>query len=101
MKNSKYIKVSVSDRLPESNTDVIILGDMEDVSKGYVSEHKNWWQYGSDTVDNIEYWLEEKPDYEDEMKEMLAKCMLEFGRFKAEFGQASKLELEIKSLLTN
>lgn len=34
-----------------------------------------------------------------EMLEMLNKCILEFGRFKAEFGQGSKLESEIHKLI--
>lgn len=75
MKNSKYIKVSVSERMPEVNTNVIVLGDMDDVAIGYVSQHNNWWQYGSDTVDNIDYWLLEVPDYEEEMKDVLLQLL--------------------------
>ncbi len=95
MKNSKYIKVSVSERKPETAGNY-------NTEYGLKSYSKAMQLFIDDNGEEIypEYWLQEVPDYEDEMKEMLAKCMLEFGRFKAEFGQGSKLELEIKSLLT-
>ncbi|MHA7823665.1 hypothetical protein ACVVIH_12955 [Chryseobacterium arthrosphaerae] len=96
---TKYIKVSVSDRLPDDNVDVIMIDEFGVVGEGKRSGD-NWWSYGAVLEGSIEYWLQEVPDYEDEMKEMLSKCMLEFGRFKAELGQGSKLELEIKSILT-
>ena len=99
MKNTKYIKVSVKDRQPEKEgTYICIFSNNIARSIQYYKEYS----FADEFTDcsGITHWLQEVPDYEDEMKEMLAKCMLEFGRFKAEFGQGNKLELEIKSLLT-
>ncbi|MBE4949934.1 hypothetical protein [Chryseobacterium culicis] len=92
---TKHIKVSVSDRTPETAGYYFIINRAASIQIG----HFNGRSFAESFIDP-DYWLEEVPDYEEEMKEMLAKCMLEFGRFKAEFGQGSKLELEIKSLLT-
>lgn len=98
---TKYKKVAVSERLPEINTNVIVLGDMEDVAIGYVSQHMNWWQYGSDTVDNIEYWLEEVPDYEDEMREMLEECRLQLEHLnKSSRGTTNSVLSRIETLLS-
>ncbi|WFB67044.1 hypothetical protein [Chryseobacterium sp. WX] len=77
MKNSKYIKVSVSERLPRKvRTDVIVLWTNEEetisAGSGFFTEKGYWWVYDSG-CSVPEYWLEEKPDYEDEMKEMLEK----------------------------
>lgn len=70
MKNSKYIKVSVSDVLPDDNVDVIMIDEFGVVGEGKRSGD-NWWSYGAVLEGSIEYWLEEVPDYEEEMKEML------------------------------
>ncbi|MDQ1855727.1 hypothetical protein [Chryseobacterium sp. WLY505] len=100
MQKTKYLEVKPSDRLPSEKGEYIAVIDPETNFAGFYSfdpedpADVEWWK------ETPEYYLEEKPDYEEEMKEVLAKCMLEFGRFKAELGKCSKLELEIKSLLT-
>ncbi len=100
MQKTKLIQVKPSENLPAEKGEYIAVIDPESNFTGCYSfdpedpDDVKWWK------ETPEYWLQEVPDYEDEMKEMLSKCMLEFGRFKAELGQGSKLELEIKSILT-
>ncbi|MEN5306793.1 hypothetical protein ABE425_04715 [Chryseobacterium cucumeris] len=67
MKNSKYIKVSVSDRTPD-------IRDYYDTNVGLIlfTPHNKRWETENDS---IEYWLHEVPDYEDEMKEMLEEAI--------------------------
>lgn len=63
MKNSKYIKVSISERLPDDNVDVIMIDEFGVVGEGKRSGD-NWWSYGAVLEGSIEYWLQEVPDYE-------------------------------------
>lgn len=65
MKNSKYIKVSVSDRLPEKR-------DYFHTDKGQlVFLPFAGWYRGCMKVADPDYWLLEVPDYEEEMKEFI------------------------------
>lgn len=70
----KYIKVSVSERLPQVRTDVVVLWTNEDqtysAGAGFVTEKGYWWVYDSD-CSAPEYWLEEVDDHEGEMRDML------------------------------
>lgn len=87
MKNSKYIKVSVSERIPEKEGDyfcVIANGPSIMTCRSMYFER----------FTGITHWLEEKPDYEDEMKEMLEKVCTEL--YKTD----NSLATEVKSLLT-
>lgn len=64
MGKTKYIKVSTADRLPEKEGDyfcIIANGPSIMTCRSMYFER----------FKGITHWLEEKPDYEDEMKEML------------------------------
>ncbi|KAA2223011.1 hypothetical protein [Chryseobacterium sediminis] len=65
MKNSKYIKVSVLERLPEKK-------DYYHTDKGQLTflPFAGWYR-GCMKVSDPYYWLQEVPDYEDEVKQML------------------------------
>lgn len=73
MQKRKYVEVKPSDRLPDEKGEYIAVIDPETNFAGFFSfdpeDHADveWWK------ETPEYWLEEKPDYEDEMKEMLFK----------------------------
>ena len=65
MKNSKYIKVSVSDRKPDRSGDFL-------TNMGWLYFNPDTKEWGFHYPSPLpEYWLQEVPDYEDEMKEML------------------------------
>ncbi|CEJ71286.1 hypothetical protein BN1195_03631 [Chryseobacterium oranimense G311] len=71
--NTKYVKVSTADRLPEKEGKYLIY------HKGFKSifhsSFKPQYQEMAKYFDkNIDYWLEEKPDYEEEMRGMLEEC---------------------------
>lgn len=72
---TKYIKVSVSNRLPKYNMHVILIDRFNNTFEGHISEDKNWIIYTDGEFDKVEYWLQEVPDYEEEMKEMLEKIL--------------------------
>lgn len=74
---TKYKKVQVSERLPEDNVDVIMIDEFGVVGEGKRSGD-NWWSYGAVLEGSIEYWLEEVPDMEDEMREMLERIINAF-----------------------
>lgn len=105
MKNSKYIKVSVSERLPRKvRTDVIVLWTNEEetisAGSGFFTEKGYWWVYDSG-CSVPEYWLEEKPDYEDEMKEMLEECQLQLEHLnKPSRGTTNSVLSRLETLLT-
>ncbi|SHH90033.1 hypothetical protein SAMN05421866_4197 [Chryseobacterium oranimense] len=66
--NTKYVKVSTADRLPEESKHYITLNSQGQPQVSF--------------YDNLEfvsyfkpvYWLEEKPDYDDEVIRVLQKC---------------------------
>lgn len=97
MKNTKYIKVSVSDRLPYKEGDYFISSS----SRTYEDERKSFFngtrfidKYGSNM--HVDYWLQEVPDYEDEMKEMLEAIYNETNLYYEISGDTRQ---EIKALL--
>lgn len=76
MKNSKYIKVSVKDRHPEKEGDYYVkMRHLSDLQLYYYLDPLHDREYMNK---NVEYWIEEKPDYEDEMKEMLERVINAF-----------------------
>ena len=101
MKNRKYIKVSVSDRLPEVNKCVKVVDQEDNIYDGFITDKQVWQVYTQFEYGTIAHWLLEVPDYEEEMKEMLDKCKekLEFlnNPYK---GSANSLISELKELLT-
>lgn len=87
MSKTKYIKVDVSERLPEKYGFYFV------IMKSGVK--KNFWFNGEkffldkDTRD-ILYWLEEIPDREEEMIEMLDEIRNEIGIFEKEANQVAE-----------
>lgn len=94
----KYIKVSVSDRLP-------------DKSGIYTIEFKNqlirsWYNglnfFRNGEIVTAEYWLHEVPDYEDEMKEMINELISELdpatlsGNYQEAIDKAKSLLSKLK-----
>ena len=70
MKNSKYIEVSVSDRLPDKEgTYICIFSSGEAMSIPYWKEYSFALEFTD--CSGITHWLEEVLDYEEEMKEVL------------------------------
>ncbi|WP_126654092.1 hypothetical protein [Chryseobacterium aureum] len=63
---TKYIKVSVSDRLPETAGNYYIINSIGTKQIEYFNGRRL-----TESFIEPEYWLQEVPDYEDEMKEML------------------------------
>lgn len=75
MQKTKYVEVKPSDRLPAEKGEYIVVIDPETNFAGFFSfdpedpADVEWWK------ETPEYWLQEVPDYEDEMKEMLDKAV--------------------------
>ncbi|MDV3470862.1 hypothetical protein CMU02_08985 [Elizabethkingia anophelis] len=72
----KYIKVPVSDRLPEKGINSILLWNEnpELVAKGYVSKFGNLIIHGNvDYEGKPDLYLEEVPDHSEEMLSLLEK----------------------------
>ncbi|MEN5308774.1 hypothetical protein ABE425_14755 [Chryseobacterium cucumeris] len=94
MKNSKYIKVSVSERTPEKEGDyfcVIANGPSIMTCRSMYFER----------FKGITHWLEEKPDYEDEMKEMLEECQLQLEHLNnPSRGTTNSVLSRLETLLT-
>lgn len=93
---TKYKKVQVSERLPEDNVDVIMIDEFGVVGEGKRSGD-NWWSYGAVLEGSIEFWLEEVPDMEDEMREILEQIYLETPNYLQISTETRK---EIEQLLT-
>lgn len=95
MKNSKYIKVSVSERKPEVNKCIKVIDQSDNIYDGFITDKQVWQVYTQFEYGRIEYWLQEVPDYEDEMKEML-----EFIYGYGEKVEWSKVRPKLEELLT-
>lgn len=89
MKTTKFIKVSTADRLPEENIPVILIDRFNNSFEGHISGSKKWIIYTDGEFDKVEFWLEEKPDYEEEMREMLEKIVSHFEDTAEEYGLES------------
>lgn len=99
----KYIKVSVSERLPHVRTDVVVLWTNEDqtysAGAGFVTEKGYWWVYDSD-CSAPEYWLEEVDDHEGEMRDMLEECRLQLEHLnKNQRGTTNAVLSRLENLL--
>lgn len=90
---TKYIKVSVSGRLPEKEGWYCTLNSNEELQVWKWRENYRW--------DGIEFWLEEVPDREDEMRDVLEKIYnIDNKEFNPDFN-FDDLKRKIKRLLTN
>jgi len=74
MSKTKYIKVSVSERLPEKEGWYFIVYQNGEEDTDFYSDGKQW--------ENVDYWLHEVPDYEEEMKGLSVETMIEYGWIK-------------------
>lgn len=74
---TKYVKVPVSERLPEKVTTVIVIDKSGNPYEGFVTEKGIWQVYTPYDYGDIEYWLEEKEDHSEEMYDMLNEIFLE------------------------
>lgn len=92
---TKYLKVSVADRLPEVNKCVKVVDQENNIYDGFIIDNKVWQVYTQFEYGRIEYWLEEVNDYEDEMREML-----EFIYGYGEKVEWSKVRPQLEELLT-
>lgn len=102
MSKVKYTKVNTADRLPEkSGIYITNLGSLlfyeyedEEVFKSLRSEKIF-------SISQIEFWLEEFPDREEEMREMLEECrvQLEFLNEHQERGTTNSVLSRLKTLL--
>ena len=103
MKNTKYIKVSTADRLPEVNKCVKVIDQEDNIYDGFITDKQVWQVYTQFEYGRIEYWLQEKPDYEEEMKEMLEELNNSIDEQDTGIGISSDLNdawVKIQNLLT-
>lgn len=73
MSKTKYIKVPVSERMPDKKQHVKVIDESDNVYEGFITDDAIWQVYTQFDYGRIEYWLEEVPDREDEMREMLSR----------------------------
>lgn len=107
MKNSKYIKVSVSEKLPDKEGRYFLWVDnpnarnlnSQKLSAEYNMERHFFKNGEFKTFYDTTHYLEEKPDYEDEMKEMLEE-VYDYAKKWPLDGLPSQMEDKIEYLLT-
>lgn len=96
--NTKFIKVGVTDRMPIPFKDVRIITDLDEWGNGYCSENNNWWLH-SKFDGKVTHWLEEVPDRESELIEMLERAKQELLTAGRWLGSQSPAISEIDSLI--
>lgn len=79
---TKYVKVPVSERLPEKRVDVIIIDEFGDKGEGFALPDNDWMVYSDSVTGSIEYWLEPVPNHSEEMLSLLEKSRVEIARLK-------------------
>lgn len=107
MKNTKYIKVSASEKLPDKEGRYFLWVDNPNArnlnSKKLSAEYnmeRHFFKNGEfKTFYDTTHYLEEKPDYEDEMKEMIDELILELNPATT-CGDYQEVIDKAKSLLT-
>ncbi|MGV2452472.1 UNVERIFIED_CONTAM: hypothetical protein POZ17_19875 [Ralstonia mannitolilytica] len=100
MKNRKYIKVSVSERLPEKEGRYVCSMQLMHKMDASMPFDPNDEQAVIFWNDAVEYWLQEVPDYEDEMKEMLEKAKKVLIHYSKNLKTTDPTIKEIEELLT-
>ncbi|AZA49766.1 hypothetical protein EG346_16965 [Chryseobacterium carnipullorum] len=76
MSKTKYIKVAVSERLPEQSGNYFVFTESDDLKSGELMCTKDFGLFAQRFAKcpfPIKYFLEEVPDREQEMKEMLER----------------------------
>lgn len=97
MRKTKFIKVSVDDKLPDTFGHYVTFNIHN--QKGYHYFDDGEKQFWSD--DEIHEWLEEVPDREEEMTDMLEECknQLEYLNGKFPTGTTSNILSRLQQLL--
>ncbi len=97
---TKFIKVSTSDRLPEKDGDYYVkMRHLSDLQLYYYLDPLHDKEYMNK---HVEYWLDEVPDYEEEMKEMINELILELnpattcGDYQEVISKANSLLTKLK-----
>ncbi|TQM18304.1 hypothetical protein [Chryseobacterium aquifrigidense] len=99
MQKTKYVEVKPSERLPAEKGEYIAVIDPESNFASFYSfdpedpADVEWWK------ETPEYWLEERPDYEDEMKKALEETKDSLYNYAGSMDQIELVE-KIESLLT-
>jgi len=84
----KHIKVAVSERLPEVKKDVVLIYDDDKLATGFHSG-TYWWIYDAE-CQQPEFFLEEVPDRESELIEMLEKLRSDIKTLESEANTTAK-----------
>ncbi|MDR4892245.1 MULTISPECIES: hypothetical protein [unclassified Chryseobacterium] len=94
----KYIKVSVSDILPEN--DGLYMTNLGSLI--YSGIERKFYTEESLEIEGIEWFLKEVPDYEDEMKEILEECQLQLEHlnYPVQRGTTNSVLSRLGTLLT-
>ena len=98
MKTTKFIKISVSERLPKELESVFTLHDKDNwLSNGYVDLSNMWFDDSDEEVEIFPtHWLEEVEDKSGEILEILEKCLKHMNVHSEE---SCKLHNEAKKLI--
>ena len=91
MKNTKFIKVSTADRLPVEK-------DYYDTNLGFIEFNPQTSRWAIEN-DWIEYWLQEVPDYEEDLESMVDELIWEL-RITEDPGRHTEMIDKANSLLT-
>lgn len=100
MQKRKYVEVKTSEKLPAEKGEYIAVVDPETNFAGFFyfdpedPADVEWWK------ETPEYWLQEVPDYEDEMKEMLEKAKKVLIHYSKNLKTTDPTISEIEELLT-
>ena len=95
---TKYIKVSTADRLPYSFGHYVTF--TENNEQGYNYYDDSTCEFRSESI--ITHWLQEVPDYEYEMLDMLEECRLQLEHLNSlkKRGTTNSVLSRLKTLLT-
>lgn len=75
---TKFIRVSVEERLPEVEKHVLGIWNTGESGTVVINENGYWYSFEAQSeCDQPDFWLEEVPDREDEMREMLEECRIQ------------------------
>lgn len=101
---TKYIKVAVSERLPEKEGKYFLWVDnpnargleSEELSMAYNMENKHFKEGEFQTFYETTHWLQEVPDREQDMKEMLEELVSQIQTFtKGNIGEQEYFDSSI------
>ncbi|MDV3603806.1 hypothetical protein CMU86_11625 [Elizabethkingia anophelis] len=73
--NTKYVKIQVSERLPEVLKCVKVIDQSDDIYDGFITDKGIWQVYTQFEYGRIDFWLEEVPDHSEEMLSLLQRIL--------------------------